>query len=335
MEKLKFNYVLSDNQNKQLKDLLYKVKNDPYVYVNNFKEEINELINGNKVPLWFKEICEEWALMDKFLNPEFLISNAPIDTDIPILPFKNPVKGKYRLKKTFISESFLELFAQMCHQISIGYKYVNTGDIYQDIHPWQRLKESQSQKSIVNLGFHKDLANHFVRPDYVNILALRNSNANKVYTTYVKNKELLEEFDKLGITDILKEELFFTPYDALTKDGDNKDELGKAKKHSIIYEETNISFFEGRTEGLSKHHIEAVNLVVKSLHKLKRGIHFKAGDFISNENNKSIHGKEIIEINNESHLKERWLMKTVNLTKESFDSHKKFFFEDDQYIVNG
>ena len=131
-----------------------------------FKNSIEQLIISKKIPFWFAELCQQWNERDKFECPEFVLKNVPIDDYVPLLCYQSPVKSKYRLKKSIISEGFLELFSQLCEQESIGYKFVNTGDIYQDIHPMESLSKTQSQKSIINLGFHKDLANHFVRPDF-------------------------------------------------------------------------------------------------------------------------------------------------------------------------
>ena len=131
---MKFNYSLTAVQNKELLNLIKGVTADPYVNVNDFKSAIS----GLKVPDWFLDICDDWKSKSKIEHPEFLIKNAPIDEQIPILDFKNPVIAKYRLKKTSITEGFLELFGQKCDQTTIGYKNVNTGDIYQDIHPLER-----------------------------------------------------------------------------------------------------------------------------------------------------------------------------------------------------
>ena len=196
----------------------------------------------------------------------------------------------------------------------------------------KRLKESQSQKSMVNLGFHKDLANHFVKPNYVNIICLRNSSDNCVVTYFVRNIDLLNYLDSETL-ELLEEDNFFTPYDALTKDGDKEGELGKAGSHSILYDNKNIAFFEGRTTGLTDQHQRAVDKVKHALHVLKRGIHFEPGDFISTENDRCLHGKQIIEVNQPERLKERWLMKTVNVI--NIQKIKKHLLKDKRYIVNG
>lgn len=75
-------------------------------------------------------------------------------------------------------------------QEPIGYTNVNDGDIFQDIHPKRDLVNSQSQKALKPIFFHKDLANHFVRPDWVNILGLRASTENEVYTSFARNKDV-------------------------------------------------------------------------------------------------------------------------------------------------
>ena len=176
------------------------------------------------------------------------------------------------------------------------------------------------------------MANHFVRPDFVNIICLRNDNANDIRTTFVRNIDLLNYLDAKTI-DLLEESMYYTPYDALTMDGDKKNELGKADNHPILIGVNNIAFFEGRTKGLSEVHQEVVDKVNAALHALKRGIHFEPGDFISSENNTCLHGKEIIKVEKPEKLKERWLMKTVNVN--NIDDHKQFILEDTKYIVNG
>jgi hypothetical protein len=105
-------------------------------------------------------------------------------------------------------------------QQPIGYINVNNGDIFQDIHPMRSLMETQSQKASKTIYFHKDLANHFVRPDWVNILGLRASPENDIYTSFVRNKDLIEALDPI-ILDRLRREEFNTPYDDLTLSSSN------------------------------------------------------------------------------------------------------------------
>jgi L-asparagine oxygenase len=74
--------------------------------------------------------------------------------------------------------------------------------------------------------FHKDLANHFVRLDWVNILGLRASPFNEILTSFVRNKDLLEALST-ETKDILSQEIFYTPFDDLTALSRYK-KLGKA-----------------------------------------------------------------------------------------------------------
>jgi hypothetical protein len=56
----------------------------------------------------------------------------------------------------------------------------------------QKITDTQSQKALNTIYFHKDLANHFVRLDWVNILRLRASTFNEILTSFMRNKDLLE-----------------------------------------------------------------------------------------------------------------------------------------------
>ena len=89
-----------------------------------------------------------------------------------------------------------------------------------------------------------DLANHFVRPDWVNILGLRASEQNEIYTSFVQNRDLLNYFDDT-VLEGLREEKFYTPYNDLTLSSSNK-KLGKALNHPILggAAEYDIRFFE-------------------------------------------------------------------------------------------
>lgn len=93
---------------------------------------------------------------------------------------------------------------------AIGYINVNDGDVFQDIYPMKSLSETQSQKALVALGFHKDLANHFVRPDFVNMLSMRAYEGNQIFTTFVKNIDLIQKLDPSDL-DLMRQELFYTP----------------------------------------------------------------------------------------------------------------------------
>jgi L-asparagine oxygenase len=72
----------------------------------------------------------------------------------------------------------------------VGYVNVNDGDVFQDIYPKESMASSQSQKALKEIHFHKDLANHFVRPDQVYMVGMRSHRRNAVYTSFVRNSDI-------------------------------------------------------------------------------------------------------------------------------------------------
>ncbi|WP_147297828.1 hypothetical protein [Trinickia dinghuensis] len=192
---------------------------------------------------------------------------------------------------------------------------------------------SQSQKALKPIFFHKDLANHFVRPDWVNILGLRSSVENEVYTSFVRNKDLLNELDE-QTQDMLRRPEFYTPFDDLTM-YKSAVELGQADMHPILggATPTDIRFFENRTEGRTPQARHAVARLVEALHRLKKRVLIQPGDLLGSANNDCLHNKDVGTIRDEKALKERWLMKTVNV--RSLRDHHAHLIEGRPRIVNG
>ncbi len=240
---------------------------------------------------------------------------------------------KRNRKLTYVAEGFLLIYARLAGQEPIGYINVNDGDIFQDIHPMKSLMDTQSQKASKSIYFHKDLANHFVRPDWVNILGLRGSTENEIYTSFVRNKDLIEYLDPQVVKQLRKPD-FYTPFDDLTLASSNK-EQGRAPEHPVLggAESYDIRFFENRTIGINKKAQEAIAEVVRALHILKKPLLILKGDFIGSANNECIHNKDVVHIGNEKAVYNRWLMKTVNV--KSLDAHKTHMRNGEIRIVDG
>lgn len=271
--------------------------------------------------------------MIKKKEPFIFIENLPIDPILPQFDNQNPVEKKRAQKNTFVTEGVLELFAQLRGENPIGYLNVNQGDVFQDIFPMEDLFQTQSQKALHDIYFHKGLANHFVRPDWVNILCIRNSIENVIFTCFVKNYEVLQCF-----SDEEKHELsqsqFYTPYDDLST-YKSLVELGEANLHPILehIDGIDIRFFENRTVSYTDTGKVLIQKLTQLLHKHKICIHLRAGDLIASQNNYSIHCKQILATHNINALKQRWLMKTVNV--DNYDRIKKYTVANKGYLVNG
>jgi len=326
-------FIFSDSERDHLKLSLAKVTDNPYSSYTHFEEQISRLAESDAVVERFRRLCEAKRGGDVYEDPYVVMKNCPVDDNLPQLSFETPVVDKRNLKKTFVAEGFLLLYAKLMQQEPIGYLNVNDGDIFQDIHPMQRLAQTQSQKALDTIYFHKDLANHFVRPDWVNILGLRANPANRIFTSFVKNKDILEAFPS-KTKEILRQEVFHTPYDDLTTSSENK-EMGDAPNHQILGGATDydIRFFENRTMGLTDEARKAVSDVLATLHRLKKPFLILKGDFIGSANNECVHNKEVAWIGDLDAQKNRWLMKTVNV--RSLGDHWQHMVDGRVRIVNG
>ncbi|MHB1809004.1 MAG: Fe(II)-2OG oxygenase family protein [Solirubrobacteraceae bacterium] len=292
---------------------------------------IRNFVAGGNTPRGLADFCQGVRTLDRRTQPFVLMKNCPIDRDVPIFDYEEPVESKRALKTTFIAEAFLALYAELVGTPSIGYLNVNDGDVFQDIYPKKDLKDSQSQKALRDIKFHKDLANHFVRPDYVNMLSMRADSANQVYTSFVRNEEAVQRLSD-DILAELRRDQFHTPYDDLTVAGGHTD-VGEAPSHAVLKDDLDLRFFETRTVGLNDKAQQAVDELVRVLHELKARVLLMPGDFLSEHNNFSIHCKEILRVANEESLKTRWIIKTVNVDR--LEDHAKHFLPGRYGIVNG
>ena len=334
MRTIPADYTFSEKDNIALTNVLLEVSENPYANYTAFSKTVRNIADdASHIPASFLDICEAKRRANRYVDPFVILKNCPVDPDLPFLDFDSPVEDKRKRKKTYVAEAFLELYARLMRQEPISYINVNDGDIFQDIHPMRKLMDSQSQKSAKTIYFHKDLANHFVRPDWVNILGLRASPSNKIYTSFVSNKDLIEYLDRKTLN-ILREVEFYTPFDDLTKASPNK-EVGRAANHPILggEEDYDIRFFENRTVGLTSRAKAAVTDVTNALHTLKRSLLILKGDFIGASNNECIHNKEVVQVDDQNEVYSRWLMKTVNV--KSLDMHKIQMREGEVRIING
>jgi L-asparagine oxygenase len=328
---LPVDFVFDDGERDRLSRELLAVEPNPYREYERHREAIGELIAAGRVPEALLRFTSEVRDWDRTARPFVLMRNCPIDTGVPPFDFVRPVESKHELKRTFIAEGFLALYALLVDTPPVGYANVNDGDVFQDIYPKTSMRDTQSQKALGEIRFHKDLANHFVRPDYVNMLSMRADTRNEVYTCFVANDEAL---DRLGpeTVNALREVEFHTPYDDLTITNSNV-ELGEAPPHPVLSDAVDLRFFEGRTRGLTPRAEQAVDELTATLHALKARVLLMPGDFLSEHNNFSIHCKEIVHVQDEDSLKTRWIIKTVNV--DDLDDHSEHLLPDRPAVVNG
>lgn len=328
---LKVDFSFTDADRDRLAGRLLEVEPNPYREYEAFNAAIADLLDSNLVSPRLQEFVAEVREWDRMEKPFVLMRNCPIDRDVPVFDYENPVESKHELKTTFVAEGFLALYAQMIGTPPVGYINVNDGDVFQDIYPKASMKDSQSQKALGEIRFHKDLANHFVRPDYVNMLSMRADPRNEVYTCFVSNREAISQLSP-GTVSVLREVEFHTPYDDLTVAKTNA-VLDEAPLHPVLSDEVDLRFFEGRTVGQTDRAEAAIAELTETLHALKARVLLMPGDFLSEHNNFSIHCKEVAHVDDEEALKTRWIIKTVNV--DSLEDHREHFLPDSYAVVNG
>lgn len=327
-------YILTNEQKFILENLFSEITADPYkqyeafsIQVNGIKNKILELNNFEEFVSVFKKFSN-----GSFIEKPFLfIKNMPYDENVPVFDNEKPVLSKYELKKTFISEACLALISHLSSSTAIGYVNVNNGDVFQDIYPSKKLQNTQSQKAYQSINFHKDLANHFVRPDYVHMLSIRSPIENSVCTTFVRNLDVYNQFSEEEIT-LLRSPNFYTPFDDLTV-LDGKYDVGEADTHPIFSGDYDIRFFENRTVAVSPVHQGLIDKVIAVMHSMKKRVQMLPGDFIAVANNYSVHGKEIIELNDPEAAWTRWMMKTVNV--DDISNHRHHLVVGTNYLIKG
>lgn len=324
-------FVFTDAEREALEKELQTLSANPYRQYDAHLYQIQQLIINGAVPQRFTDYVQTLASRDRDAEPVVLLKNVPYDRDVPVFDFDEPVESKYKLKKTFLAEGFLAIFAELASTPAIGYVNVNAGDVYQDIYPKSELQSSQSQKALNEIYFHKDLANHFVRPDQVYMVGMRNDPANKVYTTFVRNIDVTAAFTDEEIA-VLRSHEFYTPFDDLTVKGGSL-ELGESDKHPIISEEHNIRYFENRTVGTTDRAKALVPKVTEMLHRFKQRLFIEPGDFVVTYNNHTVHAKEVVEIGDVEALRTRWIIKTVNV--DDLAPHQRHIMPGTDHLVIG
>lgn len=323
---------LSDNERDTLFDALLSVDASPYRQYVGFCHQIARLAgSANVIPSVLRDYADLRRAASPADHPVGYLANAPFDRDVPIFDYDEPVLSKYAVKKTFVAEAFLVLWAELVGTPGIGYLNVNDGDVFQDIYPKRSLAHTQSQKALREICFHKDLANHFVRPDYVYMLGMRSNPANVVLTTFANNQDIIGTLSDKQVA-VARQTRFMTPWDDLTV-LTGAVEVGEVNSHPLVSGDVNLRLFEGRTVGLDDEAQAVVDAVVMTIHMIKRGINVSPGDFVITCNNHCVHAKELVNVTDEDALRTRWILKTVNV--DALGPHSGSMVEGVPYLVRG
>ncbi|MDV8022669.1 hypothetical protein [Rhodococcus sp. IEGM 1330] len=323
-------FTFSDQENRQATAILLQCESNPYRDYASFREDISNLTET--LPSRFQVYCLDAAQRDMETSPLAVMTNCPIDVHLPIFGSIDPLQDKYTMKSTFVAEGFLESYAQLTGTSTLAHLTVNDGDFFHDIYPKESMYDKQSAKTLKTLKFHRDFPTHFVSPDFINTITLRDTPENDVKSTFAYTRETLATLSPSDIQ-ILSEPRFHTPVDD-SSGSSKKLSITSPTSHSVVIPgRCEVRIFEGRTRGLDEESQAALDVFVCALHAVKRTRISAPGDAVSFSNRHVVHGREVNAINDEASLRHRWLMKSHTVTDlESYGAH---FLEDRYGVVNG
>lgn len=313
---LQVDLIMDDQERDNLVDSLEAVKANPYRCYEDFCAEIRKITQSVATPSRLREYVTHRRAQSVVDNPTGLIKNTPIDLSLPVFDHDEPVLSKRALKTTFVAEGFLTLYAELAGTPGISYQNANDGDVFHDIYPKRGLADSLPQKTLGPIPFHRDLANHFVRPDYLYMLGMRSGGANAVYTTFASNKDVIARLDATTLA-VARQARFQTPLEPPV--------------HSLVSAAWGLRISENRTEGLDAEAECVLRDVVNTIHAVKRGLDIQPGDFVIICNNYCVHNREVSEVVDLGQLATRWLIKTMNV--DSRGPHSPHFVDGVPYMV--
>jgi len=310
MHPLEVDYHFSNIEKAQLEEVFLNININPYKDFIGYHKAISDLAGNKGIPEALLDIAQFCNSKDGFEKPFIYLKNCPLDAEKPVFDFSSPVESKYALKKTFVAEGFLSLFAVLTGMHPLRYAKMNNGDAFHDIFPMEKMSKTLSQKSLVSLGHHQDFPIHFARPRWVNMITMRNPAENRVYTTFAQNKDILERLSRIEKA-VLEQKIFHTPYDDVTKNGDKTNTLDdKDGVFRAIKVDQMLNYYEGRTvtdDHAGKQAIEALNQAIADT---TTRVQLVEGDFICFDNERSLHGRDVAEVCDPKAHKTRWLIKS-------------------------
>ncbi|MBN4178214.1 hypothetical protein ALP76_01627 [Pseudomonas savastanoi pv. glycinea] len=163
-------FTFEPEEKAHLLNLLEPLDLSPYKSYTGFSEGIRRL--HSDVPARFLSACQ--IIRSERANHQqkiHVIRNCPMDRLIPELDPEDPVKDKHVKKTQFVSEAFLELFAQLTGTPLLSYETRNEGDFFTDVIAIKKYSGQLTGFSDSELVFHNDRTAHKVRADYITVTA--------------------------------------------------------------------------------------------------------------------------------------------------------------------
>ncbi|WP_322049208.1 hypothetical protein [Paraburkholderia sp. J67] len=301
---------LTDKERDDLLEVFLRITASPYRNLDRFVQEVQQ---DDPVMRAFSETVIRLRQQANLAqNPVLYIKNLPIDPDLPVFGHDDPVRDKYAMKTTFVTEALLELFASAANTPIVGYRTINNGDMFHDVYLKESLKNTASQKSMVSFGFHYDMGFKKVRPDWANLACLRSSAENYVSTSVCRNIDILAELSPSDLA-MLSFPIYSTPPEVVSLVGGETNKSSPLKPVYFPDKPWKFEYFEGRTVTDDANGSAAISRLNEILHRTKRHLVLEPGDLAVVSNNHAIHCREVLDITDMNAHRIRWLIKTYNV----------------------
>jgi hypothetical protein len=326
--------AFTDDERDELAEVL-DISTSPYRDYWAFHAEVRRLIDDGRIPACLQEVCASARTWDVRRDPIVFLRNCPTG-DVPYLDFENPLESKYERKRDFIAEAFMTVFAELHGSTVVTYRTANRGDFFHDVHPLKNLQFSKSQKSVNTLPFHTDLPDNKVRPDWANLLYLRSSERNEVYTAFVRLTDVVAALDA-DVLATLRKPLFRVPRTRTENDINvyGLAEEGFLEWKPIIIPDRGYEYFcfnECLTVADSREAQAAMAVLSNALQRIRHSISITERDFVACCNNTSMHARHVVRITDWNEHQHRWVLKTWNV--EDVALHQQHFVPGRNNVVD-
>lgn len=312
-------YHFNDVERTTISKILRKVEANPYKDYSSFAKQVKSVSYDRELPPVLAEITQEIKHHRQSGDTNIhVLRNCPLDETIPELDNDDPVKSKYEKKKTFESETFLALFAELTGTPLLSYGSRNNGDFFTDVIAINRYSGQLTGFSDSELVYHNDRTAHDVRADYVTLLGMRCPDDDLVYTGYIDGRELLKHLSP-GEQQALRKTQYVTHFDVFSRDTNVRQVV--SAPHAVLENESSFRYLDTLTTYAS----DAPQAARDALFSLRNAIaraekvrhRIRTGDLLAFANQDGLHNREKIEISDAAKIRSRWLLKTYAFRDES------------------
>jgi L-asparagine oxygenase len=322
----------TDEQRIRLTQDLRTITHNPYSQYYEFKDEVKDLIQT--LPDFIYQLCKSIVSDRKTDERVHFIRNCPIDVDVEKFDPINPSADKYQKKKTFIGETFLQVFAELTETPIFRYDFSGGIDnqYFMDVYGVINHKVHHNL-NFQELVLHGDDSDHKIMPDYINLLGMRADEANLVSTSLIEVSNILTHLSNESL-DYLRMPFYHIPQ----KDGSTNLQETVVKEFGILDDSNRLRYCSTRTQCTKVSPIEARDAFIDLHHAINKSnklrIFIGKGDLLSFSNRHNLHSREIIKINDVSAARHRWLLKNFNFESiKASECSRAFFSNGESYVI--